>query len=178
MNAQGVPLGGIRAFGPVNLSNGPLLQLYKAVGAIDDPRGQLGAYATSDAVNKTGIYWIAGSEADVVLDQIHVGYGVGPPGAPAKGMFSRTVNVNIIPGDVLYIRGYNSTPAEWDASSMLLRAVSIRDTNGSIVSQTVTRVDIPVTYYFNNLQVGIPEPAALLFVAPGLALWGLWRKKR
>jgi hypothetical protein len=157
----GTPLAGTRAFGPVNLSNGALIQLWKAVGDIDDPI----------AGNITDTNW---KVDDVLLDQIHAGYGVGPPGGAANGMFSRTTDVAIIPGDVLYVRAYNVPQAEWTQ----LNEAGIRNDLGDIVSSPVTAVDIPVTYVFDGLKTEpIPEPAALMLLVPGLAVWALRRKK-
>ncbi len=172
----GTALTGTRRSGAINLSNGDLLQLYKAVGAIDDPKGQAAAYANTAA--GAGINWAAAVDADVLLDSIHAGYGVGPPGGAANGMFSRNTSVDIIPGDVIYVRAYNVNPTEWDAAALNLREVGIRNAQGAIVSNAVERIDIPVTYYFNDLKTEpIPEPATLLFMVPGLAIWALRRKK-
>jgi len=153
--------------GPVDLSNGPLVQLIKAVGEVDDPHQHLAAYMDPSYVID-----------DVILDELHVGYGLGPPGAPAKGEWSRTTEVDIIPGDVIYARLYNMPKAEVGARDGWYTRVTIRNTEGMIVSHTVEVVDSPQTYLFDNLKTEpIPEPATLLFLVPGLGIWALRRKK-
>ncbi|NQT83594.1 hypothetical protein HQ563_11240 [bacterium] len=159
---SGALLSGTRGF-QVNLSNGALLQLYKAVGGIDDPSDDLASYVDTNYVID-----------DVLLEEIPIGLGLGPPGGPANGAWSRTTDVNIIPGDVLYVRAYNVPKADVDATS----EVGIADVDRMIVSHTVEVVDSPQTYLFDNLKTQpIPEPATLLFLVPGLALWALRKKK-
>ena len=165
-DSEGDPLSGTRAFGPVNLSNGALLQLYKAVGDIDDPRMVQAAYENAD--------WVVD---DVLLDEIHAGYGYGPPGGAAGGLFAHTVDVDVAVDDVLYVRAFNVAKGDFLTTPLLGREIGIRDSTDMIVTNTVTTVD-PTTYYFSDLRTEpIPEPASLLFLLPGLAIWGLRRKK-
>ena len=97
----GETLWGIRVpGGPVDFSKGCLVQLIKAVGACDDP---FPGGAPDPAFLNDTQYTVN----DVILDEVHVGYGIGPPGAPALGEWSRTVNVDLAVDDVLYVRGYN-----------------------------------------------------------------------
>jgi hypothetical protein len=45
--------------------------------------------------------------------------------------------------------------------------------------QTVMDVMNPQTYFFNDIQTQpvVPEPASLLLLVPGLAIWAIRRKK-
>jgi len=167
----GTYLPGTKASGVVvDLSNGALVQLIKAVGEIDDPGVPAGAeYANSDYVVD-----------DIILDERHIGYGQGPPGRPSTdGRWNVTsVEVDIAVNDVLYVRAYNVPKTDIPTTDLATLEVGIRDTADIIVSNTVTQVVNPETYYFDNLQTDpIPEPASLLFLVPGLAIWALRRKK-
>jgi hypothetical protein len=155
----------------VDLSQGALVQLIKAVGEIDDP-----GYPTAEPAFADPNHTLD----DVILDQRHIGYGQGPPGQPSTdGRWNVTsVEVDIAVGDVLYVRAYNVPEPDIAGTSLAVLQLGIRDTSGAIVSNTVAQVVNPETYYFDNLQtVPIPEPASLLFLVPGLALWALRRKK-
>ncbi len=163
------PLAGDRVpGGTVNLANGALIQLIKSVGAVDNP------YAGGPPDFN---YWIVGPEYtvdDIILDEVHVGYGLGPPGAPALGEWSRTVDVQIEVGDVLYARALNVPKADADGT----HEITIGKWLGDVVSNNVTQVANPETYYFDNLSMVWPEPSPLTFVVPGLALWSLRKVKR
>ncbi len=167
----GVPLDGIRVpGGPVNLANGALVQLIKSVGAVDNPFPG----GVPDPV-----YWISPDYTvdDIILDEVHAGYGLGPPGARAQGEWSRTMDVDIEVGDVLYARAFNVPKADTDGSHEI--TIGRCTCCGDIVSNTVTQVVNPETYYFDNLSMVIPEPAVPLFVLPGIMLMRFaGRKKR
>jgi hypothetical protein len=153
------PLDGVCVPGipPVDLSKGDLVQLIKAVGAID-----------------TWFFPFPGQSIphpdytvdDVILDEVHVGYGLGPPGAAANGEWSRVVDVDIAVGDVLYARAFNAPKDEWGQSPFhavgwdpLLRGVPVEF------------VDRPVLYLFDGVIVWVvPEPEAALLIMTGITV--------
>jgi hypothetical protein len=164
---DGTPLEGTRAFGPPNLSNGDLIQLIKAVGEVDDPF--LGG--APDAA-----FWSSPDYVvdDIILDEVHAGYGLGPPGGPAGGLWSRTTEVDIAVDDVLYVRAFSMAKADFDMSG----EIGVGAQQGDVISHTVTQVVNPETYLFDGIVTApVPEPATLLFLVPGLAVWALRRKK-
>lgn len=166
-DCSGTPLEGIRAFGPVDLSNGDLIQLIKAVGEVDNP-------FTGGVPD--GSYWSSPDYVvdDIILDEVHAGYGIGPPGAPAGGLWSRTTEVDIAVGDTLYARAYSDSKDTFGMAS----EIGVGAMPGTIVSNPVEFVDRPVTYLFDGIGMAmIPEPSPLLLLVPGLALWRLTRKK-
>jgi hypothetical protein len=159
----GKPLPGNSAFGTPDLSNGALVQFYLAVGDIDDPRGQMGAYQSTD--------WIID---DMLLAESHVGFGTFQSDA---GTWSHKGDYAINEGDIVYVRAYNLPKPEWQAASLAQRALSIRNSKDDIVFQTVGDVRNPQILYFDDLRVGVPEPSALVLVLPALAIWKLKRRK-
>jgi len=163
-NNAGQLVPGTVTFGEPVLSNGALVQLWKAVGTIDDPHMQNPAYAATE--------W---KVDDVFLGEVNCGYGTFM--AP-EGAFDQTGNYPVVTGDTIYVRAYNIPKPDWTAANVNLREVGIRDVQGAIVSNKLTRDDIPLTFCFGNLKTEpIPEPASLLFLVPGLAVWALRRKK-
>jgi hypothetical protein len=156
VDSDGNYLTGTHAMGEPDLKNGALVQLWKAVGEIDDPE------ANAPAPWRDPDWHID----DVLLDQTHIGYGLYPPGAPANGEFCRLVTVNAVAGDVLYARVYNVPGGE--VASTPFPAVGIRNTDGQIITHTVTDVMNPQVCFFGNLKaetasffgfVSIAQPA-------------------
>lgn len=163
------PLEGVRVpGGSVDLSKGDLIQLIKAVGAVDTWFLPIPGQSFPDPDYTVD---------DVILDQVHVGYGLGPPGAAANGEWSRTVDVDIAVGDVLYARAFNAHKDEWGESPF--HAVGWGSIPGEVITNPVEFVDRPVTYMFDGVIVWVvPEPAAALLVSPGMAIWLVQRKRK
>jgi hypothetical protein len=126
-------LEGIRVPGgqPLDLSNGDLVLLIKVVGEMDPP-------------------WAIETTDDIVLDAVHVGYGLFPAGAPARGEWLRLVNVNISPGDVIYAKACDRPADELRCTAW--------NTDTEFVSHVVAQVSTTATYYFDNLWMGISPP--------------------
>jgi hypothetical protein len=163
----GVPLDGVRAFATPDLANGALIQLIKAVGEVDNPFPG----GVPDPV-----YWSSPDYVvdDIILDEVHAGYGLGPPGGAANGLWSRSVSVDIAVDDVIYARALNVPKADADGS----HEIGVGGQMGDVISHTVVDVVNPQTYTFNGIVTApVPEPATLLFLVPGLAVWALRRKK-
>ena len=140
VDSDGNYLPGTQTMGDPQLENGALVQLWKAVGEIDDPEANApGPWRDPD--------WHIDDE---LLDQVHIGYGLYPPGSPANGEFGRAVTVDVLPGDVLYARVYNVPAGE--VASTPFPAVGVRNTDGQIVTHTVTQVQNPQRYFFDNLR--------------------------
>lgn len=160
----GNPLPGQSTFGVPNLSRGALVQLWLAVGAIDDPFMVPLAYEATD--------WHVD---DVLLQESHVGHGTFLSNA---GSWSTKSDFAVNEGDTVYVRAYNLPQADWTAAGLTTRELGIENSQGAIVSQLVLDVRNPQTLNFADLKtVPIPEPATLLLLAPGLALWAIRRKK-
>lgn len=149
----------------LDFSAGAYVQLIKQVGDIDpylEPPG-------------TSIVLVD----DIVLDEGHIGYYTFGSG-PASGRFwnaGRNVDIDI--GDVLYVRAY-SVPKDDVASTALgVLEIGVNNNTHDFLGITVSQTMNPENYYFNSLQteVTVPEPASLLFLVPGLAVWALRRKK-
>jgi len=152
--------------GPPDLSRGPLVQLMRQNGGIDN-------HLVTDPA---AVDWV---DPDYILDESHIGYGFGPPGAPMEtgAWFAANRVVDINPGDVLYVRAFNLPKSDITPASVAILSVTVSDCPwGSPVTKNVTQVMNPENYYFDNLTMVVPEPATLLFVLPGLAIWALRRK--
>ena len=148
--------------GATDLSQGALMQLIKVVGDIDDPRGVMAFYENTQ-------YTVD----DVILQEVPC--GVGTLFAP-DGAWSATTTA-AAPGDTVYARVFNLTKDEFATADLPGREIGIRDADDNIISFNLD-VDKPWTLAFTNLTTEpIPEPASLLFLLPGLAIWGLRRKK-
>ena len=160
---HGQPLQGLSTFGQPDLSRGALVQLWLAVGYIDNPLYVGGAYeSTSWKID------------DVLLQESHIGHGTFQSNA---GTWSTKSDFAVNEGDTLYVRAYNLPKADWSAGAMDIRALSIANSAGEIVTQTVGDVRNPQTLYFDDLRVGVPEPSALLLILPALAVWNIRRRK-
>jgi len=121
-------------------------------------------------------------DPDDILDESHIGYGFGPPGAPMEtgAWFAANVNLpDLAVGDVLYVRAFNLRKSDITPANIGILCATVYDATGARVRDTVTQVMNPENYYFDNLVlfVCIPEPSQLLFIVPGLAIWALRRKK-
>lgn len=161
----GNPLPGTATFGAPDLSKGALVQLWKATGAIDDPRGVDAAYASTDWSIDDGM----------PLQEINIGFsGFFPENS---GLFSGTVDAPLTTGDVVYARVYNLPKGEWVAAALSDRQVDIRNADGEIVSFEIGDPMAIHTFYFENLRTEVPEPASLLVLVPGVGIWALRRKK-
>lgn len=159
------PVGGSFDPGPVpDLSMGSLVQLWKAVGAIDDPAHNFGAYWDLD--------WRIN---DVLLDESHIGFG-----APDRCdvSWSHTGDYAVNEGDILYVRVYNVPKPDFVTIPVTGREISVRDRWNRVVYQTVGDTSSPQTLYFDYLCTGcVPEPCAALLVFPGLALWAMKKRR-
>ena len=163
-NFAGDPLPGQSTFGTPNLTRGALVQLWLAVGAIDNPFMVQAAYDST-----------AWKLDDVLLQESHVGHGTFLSNA---GSWSTKSDFAVNEGDTLYVRAYNLPKAEWTAAVLGARELGIGNSQGATVFQLVGDVRNPQTLNFADLKtVPIPEPATLLLLAPGLALWAIRRKK-
>jgi len=164
-DSQNNPLCGTNEFGPTpTLSLGALVQLWKAVGAPDDPLFAMGAYQdTNWRIN------------DILLDETHIGYGTF---ADPKGAWCQVGHYEVEEGDVLYVRVYNVSKPDFAGTSYLQREVGIRSRpRYTVPTAVVGDVKNPQIFYFDNLTTGVPEAASLCFLIPGMALWALRRKK-
>ncbi len=172
----GRPVPGEVTFGTPDFSKGALVQLWKAMNGpspggiadIDDPNnpGNMAAFSSTN--------W---KIDDVLLNEVHCGYGtfVHP-----EGTWSQSGSYAASTGNTIYVRAYNLPRPQWEAADMTGRDITIRNQQGNVVSATLTRDDIPptpMTFYFDNLHLAMPEPAPLLLVLPGLGIW-LARKRK
>jgi hypothetical protein len=156
----------LSTFGQPDLSRGALVQLWLAVGSIDDPHSVPAAYQSTD--------WHID---DVLLQESHVGHGTFLSNA---GSWSTRSDFAVNEGDILYVRAYNLPKAEWNAGGSLPRYLSMTNPLGELVCQTVGPVlnpPPPPARGFDDLLVGVPEPSALLLILPALALWNIRRRK-
>jgi len=160
----GNPLPGTPTFGAPNLANGALMQLWLAVGTIDNPFMVPLAYEATD--------WHVD---DVLLQESNIGHAVFTTNS---GTWStRTLFPTLKEGDIVYVRAYNLPKTDWTAAGLTTRELGIANSQGEIVSNALTAQD-PQVAYFDDLKTRpIPEPATLLLLAPGLALWAIRRKK-
>jgi len=159
----GQPLQGLSTFGPPDLSRGALVQLWLVVGAPDNPLYVAGAYQSTD--------WHID---DVLLQESHVGHGTFLSNA---GTWSTRSDFAVNEGDTLYVRAYNLPKAEWNAGWPMPRDLSISNSQGEVVTQTVGPVLNPQTLYFDDIVLGFPEPSALLLILPALGIWKMRRRR-
>jgi hypothetical protein len=160
-------------FGTPDFSKGALVQLWKAmheaspggIADIDDPNAPANAAAFASKDWKID---------DVLLDEVHCGYGtfVHP-----EGTWSQSGSYYVSTGNTIYVRAYNLPRDQWNAAG-LAKDLTIRNRHGEIVSATLTRDDIPLTLYFDDLRMCMPEPAPFLLVASGLGIWLARRRRR
>jgi len=152
-----------------DFSAGAYVQLMKQVGDVDSYLLGPGAV---DPVDDALLH-------DVLLDEGHIGYAVFGAGA-ANGRFSNAGrNVDIDIGDVLYVRAYDVPKADVATTPLGVLEAGVNDNLHAFLGITVTQTMNPENYYFDSLRTEptIPEPATLLFLVPGLAVWALRRKK-
>jgi len=164
-DSRGEPLWGTTEFGAQqDLSLGALVQLWKAVGEIDDPTGNPDAYRE--------LNW---HDDDVFLDETHVGFGTW---SYANGGWSRRGDYQLNEDSIFYVRAYNVSKPDFASTPIMERELAIRNRWGEIVFERAGSKIGPQTYFFDNLQTHpIPEPSALLFVVAGITLAGMRRKK-
>jgi len=154
--------------GAADLSRGPLVQLMRQQGEMDK-------YLVTDPAALDLV------DPDNILLQTHIGYGFGPPNAPMDtgAWFAANQDVaDLAVGDILYVRVFNMPSSDVTPANIATLQAGVKDPTGGPVTASVTQVMNPENYYFDNLRTEpIPEPAALLFLVPGLAVWALRRKK-
>jgi len=176
LDSAGAPLLGASAFGTPDLSNGSLVQLWQAVGEIDDPAPLMQRCGTPCVDPNWSI-------DDVLLDQSHVGYGTF---ISDGGTWSAKADYALGIGAIAYVRAYNMSLPEIEGlggACPVGLEIGIRDSTGGIPSLVIEGVAgqpiPPHKLYADGLRTEpcVPEPAALLFLAPGLAIWALRRKK-
>jgi hypothetical protein len=165
VDSRGEPLWGTTEFGTQpDLSLGALVQLWKAVGEIDDPTGNPDAYRD--------LNW---HDDDVLLDETHVGFGTW---SYANGGWSRRGDYQLNEDSIFYVRAYNVSKPDFASTPVMERELTIRNREGEIVFESVKGIISNQTYFFDNLQTRpIPEPSAVLLVLAGIALAGMRRKK-
>ena len=156
-------LRGTSTFGTPDLSKGALVQLWLAVGYIDDPRGVVDAWQSTD--------WHID---DVLLAESHIGFGTALSDA---GIWSQEGAYDVNEGDIVYVRAYNLPKAEWMASPLFSRDLGVRNSKDDVAFQMVGDVRNPQTLYFDNLRLEVPEPSALLLLLPGLVVWKMKRRR-
>lgn len=186
VDSLGVPLKGTSEFGTTpTMSMGSLVQLWKVVGTIDDPRNVSDAYAnttlTPQDAGATGVNWHID---DVLLGSSHVGFGhlVSDNGTwSQRGDYAISGPPN---PDELYVRVYNVPEPDWDATPLFgsagnRREVGIRNTDDLFVTQILGAIRDPDTLIFDNLATEpIPEPAPFVLLTAGLLAWALRRKRQ
>lgn len=163
VDSRGEPLWGTMEFAlEPDLSLGALVQLWKAVGAIDDPTGKLDAYLD--------LNWHVD---DVLLDESHIGFGSFHP----SGSWCDTGDYAVNEYDILYVRAYNVSKPDFASIPITERELTIRNRDGEIVSDIVPPIT-PPTGFFPDLQTRpIPEPSAVLLVFSGTALAAMKNRK-
>ncbi len=159
-DSAGDHLAGTRALGPVDLGNGALVQLWKAVNDVDDPRDQSEPSADPN--------WCIDDE---LLDEAHVGYGLLPPGSPGDGEFSRATGVDIEVGDVLYVRIYDVPKP--DLGGPLPEGCEVGISTARTVTDAFTTTHPGRRYYFDNMDTEplIAPPCIPTLVATPGVLW-------
>jgi hypothetical protein len=141
---------------------GALVQLWKAVGEIDDPTGNPDAYRD--------LNWHID---DVLLDEVHMGLGTWNP----NGRWYRRIERPVMEDDIFYAGAYNVSKPDFALTPIMERELTIRNREGGIVFDTFEPMSSVLTLQFARLQTRpIPEPSAALVVIPALALWAM--KKR
>ncbi len=167
VDSRGEPLWGTIEFSQYpDLSLGALVQLWKAVGEIDDPTGNPDAYRD--------LGWHVD---DVLLDESHMGFAA--PNQP-NGAWSHTGDYALNYGDIMYVRAYNVSKPDFASTPITERELTIRNRSGEIVSDWVgSKPYSPQTYFFDHLQTRpIPEPSAVLMMAAAIPLFCLKSRKR
>jgi hypothetical protein len=158
-----------------NFSAGAYVQLVKLVGQRDPFDGTIG-FVGDDG---------SGTNQDILLDATHVGYKYPPTIAHlVPGCWSaadRTVSLTTSDiGSQVYVRVFN-VPRDDVTADVEVGYGRLTDPDDpasyAIVTQTIGDFEMtPQKWIFDDIQT-IPEPASLLFIIPGLAIWALRRKK-
>jgi hypothetical protein len=163
VDSRGEPLWGTMEFAlEPDLSLGALVQLWKAVGEIDDPTGKVDAYLD--------LNW---HTDDVLLGESHIGFGAFHP----SGSWAQTGDYAVNEYDTLYVRAYNVSKPDFASTPIAERELTIRNRGGEIVFDTVPPFG-PTTCVFPDLQTRpIPEPSVLLILIPALTAWVINRKR-
>lgn len=164
VDSRGEPLWGTSEFAAQpDLSLGALVQLWKAVGQIDDPTGNPDAYRD--------LNW---HDDDVFLDETHIGFGTW---SYANGGWYGHGDYQLNEDDIFYVRAYNVSKPDFASTPIMERELTIRNRDEEIVFERAGSVIGPQTYFFNDLQTRpIPEPSTVFLVVAVAPLF--YRKNR
>jgi hypothetical protein len=154
VDSKGAVVPGTVTFGTPLFSNGALVQLWKAMNGAN-PGGPADIDDPNSPSNVTGAFGTGAGEGpawkidDVLLDEVHCGYGtfMNP-----QGTWSQSNYYDVSAGNTIYVRAYNVPKPDWAGTAPGEREVGIRNTYGQIVYFTLTRDDIALLFYFDDLR--------------------------